>query len=629
MKSNFVPALLLSCLLLHPGSITRASEFRGLWVDAFGPGFFNADEVKKLAADCRKYNFNAVFVQMRRRGDAFYFPKASNPDPRTALLDPDFDALGEIIKRCHGETPRIEVHCWLVNYFVWSSTEPPPQPGHIYNRHRNWLTQDSAGETLFGNGCHLDPGHPEASQWLHDVAVDIVKRYDVDGLHWDYLRYPGRDSGYNPAAIRRYNQEFGSQGEPGFNDPEFCAWRRRQVTDFLRWTTADLLQIKPRLVISASVFSNYGDSLNYRFADWVNWCKEGILDVTISMDFTTETSGVFVPRAAFALTNQGCRAVYVGQGAYLNTAQTTLAQLERCRKMGFLGTALYSYRQPTAPEAPEEQKLKSGQKVVMVDNADAETSGVWRRGSFGRPQHKDYSFTSGGAGTNSIRFVPKLPVAGEYDVYEWHVAGGNRATDVPFEISHGGETNVVRVNQQRDGSKWNYLGRFRFAAEPTEGIRVTDAVQDTNQVVIADAVRFVGAQEGEPLPGPTIDKIQMTEPPPEVIQQEAVFQMLKEKYQPSWTDVPRLPWKASPKNGIIKGRVTKSREGSPVYNAVVSLESVPGRTQQTEPHGGFAFFEVAPGTHRLKARAERAGAATVTVDVEAGAVVEANLTLSP
>ena len=77
---------------LSPAGAAFTSEFRGLWVDAFGPGFFNAGQVKKLAADCRKYNFNAVVVEMRRRGDAFYH---SNYDPRTTIIRTNFDALAE------------------------------------------------------------------------------------------------------------------------------------------------------------------------------------------------------------------------------------------------------------------------------------------------------------------------------------------------------------------------------------------------------------------------------------------------------------------------------------------------------------------------------------------------------
>src|ERR1051325_5243056 len=101
-------ALFLSVL---PAPAAESQEFRGLWVDAFGPGFYTTSEIKKLAADCRKYNFNAVLVEMRRRGDAFYFPGSSNPDPRTTALTNNLDCLAEIIKECHTGTPRIEVHC--------------------------------------------------------------------------------------------------------------------------------------------------------------------------------------------------------------------------------------------------------------------------------------------------------------------------------------------------------------------------------------------------------------------------------------------------------------------------------------------------------------------------------------
>jgi len=67
-------ALSLALMAVHACS---AGELRGIWVDDFGPGFFDPHQVKKLAENCRKHNFNAVFVEMRRRGDAFYFPKAN------------------------------------------------------------------------------------------------------------------------------------------------------------------------------------------------------------------------------------------------------------------------------------------------------------------------------------------------------------------------------------------------------------------------------------------------------------------------------------------------------------------------------------------------------------------------
>jgi uncharacterized lipoprotein YddW (UPF0748 family) len=127
-------------------------EFRGLWVDAFGPGLFTTNEVGRLVAEYRRRNFNAVFVEMRRRGDAFYLPQPPNPDPRTTVLAGGFDALAEVIRQCHTGQPRIEVHCWLVSHFIWAWKKPPPQPGHVFNLHPEYLTRDSLGQRLIGGG---------------------------------------------------------------------------------------------------------------------------------------------------------------------------------------------------------------------------------------------------------------------------------------------------------------------------------------------------------------------------------------------------------------------------------------------------------------------------------------------
>ena len=335
-------------------SACHANEFRGLWVDAFGAGFFNTNQVRKLVEDCRKYNFNAVIVEMRRRGDAFYNPQLPNTDPRTTIITTNFDALAEIIKECHTGTPRIEVHCWLVSHFIWAWEKPPRPTNHVFNQHPEYLTKDSLGQKLIGKGYFLDPGNPDANQTIYNVAKDVVSRYDIDGLHWDYVRYPNQDSGYNDTALKRYNEEFNLTGRPAPNDPKFCEWRRRQVTDFLRWVNAAMLEIKPKLVISASVFTNLKDAYGYRFQDWAAWNQEGILDACMPMNFSPDNKNVFIPRAEAAWKNRGIRAMYPGQAAYMNDKSNTLTQLAYLRKIGFPGTVLYSYRSPNEGKPDQE-----------------------------------------------------------------------------------------------------------------------------------------------------------------------------------------------------------------------------------------------------------------------------------
>src|SRR5512134_341961 len=116
--------------LLVSGALSARSqspEFRGVWVDAWGTGFLNASQVTQLIADCRAYNFNAVVVQMRRRGDAFYTPGIAGNDPKTTAISSSFDALQDIINKAHSGSPRIEVHCWVTTHVIWSSLTPPSQ----------------------------------------------------------------------------------------------------------------------------------------------------------------------------------------------------------------------------------------------------------------------------------------------------------------------------------------------------------------------------------------------------------------------------------------------------------------------------------------------------------------------
>ncbi len=341
--------LVIAFLVLRSHASAGDREFRALWVDGWGTGFLNQGQVDGLLQEARTNNFNAIVVQMRRRGDAFYMPQAPNGDPRTTAIASGFDALAAVIAAAHTGSPRIEVHCWVTTFPVWGAGTPS-QPGHIFNLHPEYLMKSSTGETSLAEGYYVDPGHPDAMRWTARVAKDIVTRYNVDGFHWDYIRYPQQDSGYNVTALSRYNQEFGLTGQPLPNNTQFSNWRRRQVTDFLRWINADLQEIRPELIISAAVFANRSDAYTHRLQDWSSWNTAGIIDLCMPMNYTANNS-IFNSRVNDFLNHQGSRRIYVGPGAYLNTRENTLAQLNYVRDAGLLGTTLYSYRTPNSETA--------------------------------------------------------------------------------------------------------------------------------------------------------------------------------------------------------------------------------------------------------------------------------------
>src|SRR5258705_9488282 len=101
-------------------SIGSAQEFRALWVDAFHNGFKTAGQVDALISEVRTGNFNAVVVEVRKRGDAYY---NSNYEPKATDISASFDPLADLITKAHNTNngPRIEVHAWLVSFNIWNN----------------------------------------------------------------------------------------------------------------------------------------------------------------------------------------------------------------------------------------------------------------------------------------------------------------------------------------------------------------------------------------------------------------------------------------------------------------------------------------------------------------------------
>jgi uncharacterized protein (DUF1800 family) len=130
---------------------------------------------------------------------------------------------------------------------------------------------------------------------------------------------------------------------------------------------------------------------------------------------------------------------------------------------------------------------------IIIDNLFATTSGSWSTGTSATDKYgSDYRFRSSSNGTASVTFRPTLPVAGDYDVYVWYTQGTNRTIAAPHIVTHTGGSTGVPVNQQVFGGLWNFLGRFNFASGTNGFVRVMSSYPDAEQVVVADAVRFVG-----------------------------------------------------------------------------------------------------------------------------------------
>lgn len=156
-------------------------------------------------------------------------------------------------------------------------------------------------------------------------------------------------------------------------------------------------------------------------------------------------------------------------------------------------TVVASSDSPTNSVAQTDGTQKTGgEKAVeiIVDDAQATRVGSWVYGRSGGSYAKGFHFKGMGRGSAYVAFKPNLPVNGDYEVYEWHVAGQNRAPEAPIEIHHRSGKQNLQVQQDVNGSQWNLLGTFPFAVGTNGEVRITDSIPAAGRMIMADAVRF-------------------------------------------------------------------------------------------------------------------------------------------
>ncbi|MEP7104544.1 MAG: family 10 glycosylhydrolase, partial [Chloroflexota bacterium] len=328
-------------------------EYRGLWADAFHEGFKSQAQADRLLEDARRANVNALFIQVRKRGDAYY---NDGLEPRAAdILGPArFDPLAYVIRRAHSANPRIEVHAWVNTFFVGSTS-------NVYVEHgADWGNRTDAGV----RGPYLDPGHPNAAAYTGEILTHLAGSYDLDGIHLDFIRYPeGGNWGYTPTSVARFNAATGRSGTPAPDDPAWSDWRRQQVSGFVGGLQKALIALKPRLKLSAALIpwgagppdpAGFAASRAYSevFQDWYGWLRDGTIDLAVVMNYDQEWTRLggkwFDQWTQFEKDNQYGRRVLIGVGAYFNYPEDTLGQIRRAlapsaRGNRAAGVAIYSY----------------------------------------------------------------------------------------------------------------------------------------------------------------------------------------------------------------------------------------------------------------------------------------------
>ncbi len=361
--NNFIPgaaacartALAILALAAVPGRVGSAiprapvREVRAVWITTVNgldwPGSFDpAQQRASLVEILDKLafaRFNTVFFQVRCRGDAFY---RSRYEPWSQELtgtlggDPGWDPLAFAIREGHARG--LEVHAWFNTFFAKSGKGPPDRstPLHVVLKHPEWLHL-AEGEWWF------DPGIPAARRYVATVAMDIVRRYDIDGIHFDFLRYPDKPFP-DDKTYRRYGGSVPKED-----------WRRDNVNAFVRAFHDSASAFKPMLKIGSAPIGIYANTASFKglqsfsdlYQDSREWLKEGMQDYIVPQTYwplgRRPGSPDFAETARDWAQHTYGREVYLGVGAYKKEVSDQLPQLiDASRSLGFHGNSFFRYR---------------------------------------------------------------------------------------------------------------------------------------------------------------------------------------------------------------------------------------------------------------------------------------------
>jgi uncharacterized lipoprotein YddW (UPF0748 family) len=236
-------------------------------------------------------------------------------------------------------------------------TEPAPgNPRHMLLEHPEWAMSERSGRLLpCPNGeeyVWLSPGFPEVRTRLAMVAADVARRYDVDGIHLDRIRYPGTAWSYDSPSLGEFGRD------PVRYRSEWLAYRTNLVNRMVKETYDSITAVKPSLVFSAAVWGVYEDKWNWKtqaglsdlMQDARAWVRNGYMDVVVPMNYY-KIQPVLCGRADWTcllldhLEGAGRRTgrqMYIGMDAGKGVREI-VNQIRVARRNGAAGFALFSF----------------------------------------------------------------------------------------------------------------------------------------------------------------------------------------------------------------------------------------------------------------------------------------------
>ena len=308
--------------LFSPAHPAPKYEVRGVWITTLGGLDWpktkatsparreqQKQELCQILDQLKAANINTVLFQTRIRGSVIY---PSKIEPWDVSLtgqfdkDPGYDPLAFAIEETHRRG--MELHAWVVTVPGFKTKDAGKMGAKsLLKTHPDLLKKHN-------DMYYLDPGLPGSDDYLTNICKEIVGRYDVDGIHFDYIRYPENAESFPDAAT--YKKFGGKQSKTD--------WRRSNITRMVSKAHKAVKALKPWVRLSCSPvgkfrdmrrFSSYGwNAYAAVYQDAQGWLRQGIMDLLFPMMYFQGNH--FYPFAVDWQENSYGRPIVPGLGIY-------------------------------------------------------------------------------------------------------------------------------------------------------------------------------------------------------------------------------------------------------------------------------------------------------------------------
>jgi len=329
-------------------------DFRGIWV----PRWSIPDNKIFYYLDGE---FNHIFLQIFALGEAYY---SSAYAPNKFTSD---KWLKDFLIGAHQRN--IKVSAWINVFYSWGYASLTTNSKHPINCSRYWYVYDKDNRSILDynidelkalglEGYFLSPGNYYAREYLIRLTEEIVSKYDFDGIHLDYIRYPNNQFIYDAHLRTKFMRKFyldplalyGSDDLRtrfslwGYEDLK-NRWHKFVMDDltlFIKDLSERVKKIKPHIHISAAVKPDYLTARDEYYQDWPSWLNSGFIDFVCLMAYDKNIKSIL--NRNLGAVKEPYRIV-VGLGLHSLPSATIRKQVDLVRGLPYAGITYFSYEE--------------------------------------------------------------------------------------------------------------------------------------------------------------------------------------------------------------------------------------------------------------------------------------------